>query len=105
MNGNLVAGQTLADSAVIVLDAVARKNRGERARYYRRGEEYGIINTGQQRDTDVLFDEAKEIMGGKWISGENILNKMNTRENNFFTRLYQGSDDVWKIVSWEMETL
>jgi len=42
-------------------------------------------------------------MGGKWISGENILNKMNTRENNFFTRLYQGSDDVWKIVSWEME--
>ena len=103
MNGNLVAGQTLQDSVLIVLDAVARKNRGERARYYRRGEEYGIINTGQQRDTDVLFDEAKEIMGGKWISGENILNKMNTRENNFFTRLYQGSDDVWKIVSWEME--
>ena len=98
-NGNLVAGHTLHDSLLIVSDAVARKHQANMSAYYKNGEKHGIVFTGQQRDTQILFEEAKQILGEQFKS----LNKFNEKQNNFFIRLYQGSDDVWKIFSWEME--
>ena len=111
MSGNLVSGQTLQDSAAIVLDALKKQNRGDLSAYYRKGQDYGVINTGSQLKeiTGIVDDAALLLSKGESDStitrkiGQGLLNVVRRGQNNFAAKLYQGSDDVWKIVSWEME--
>ena len=95
----------------LVLDALKKQNRGDLSAYYRKGQDYGVINTGSQLKeiTGIVDDAALLLSKGESDStitrkiGQGLLNVVRRGQNNFAAKLYQGSDDVWKIVSWEME--
>jgi len=109
MNGNVGNAQTLQDSAMIVFDALKRTNKGSLAKYYANAQRKGIVNTGAQlREIDAVIDDAARALEasepGAWSNAtQKTIKLLDASRNNFFSKVYQGSDDVWKIFSWEME--
>ena len=119
-NGNFGNGEDLVNSAKVVFqninDNISFKTQGERfggsqasianksdiQRYYNEMIELGVVNTNAKigEFEDLLGDAAKQYKSGIVKSGLQIA--QNT-QNRFSGKLYQGSDDVWKIYSYEME--
>ena len=70
--------------------------------YYEEMVQRGIVNTNAKigEFEDLLGDAAKF---GYAPFGKRLLNIAQNTQNRFSGKLYQGSDDIWKIYSYEME--
>jgi hypothetical protein len=119
-NGNFGNGEDLVNSAKVVFqninDNMAFKKGqqqfgGSQAKiatkeqikdYYNEMIKLGVVNTNAKigEFEDLLGDAAKHYGSGLAKKGLQIA--QNT-QNRFSGKLYQGSDDVWKIYSYEME--
>ena len=102
LNGNLANGKTLEDSMLVVLESLKRTQGNNMANYYANAQKRNVVQSGARiGEIDSLLDDAVKTIGMKEKS---FLSDAYKREkNNFATRLYVGSDDLWKIASWEME--
>ena len=109
MNGNLGNAQTLQDSVMVVMDALKQNNKGAMSKYYANAQRKGIVNTGANlREIDAIIDDAARALESaeptSWSKmTEKTIGLLDKSRNNFLSKIYQGSDDVWKIFSWEME--
>ena len=102
MNGNIANGKTLQDSTMIVFDMLRKAQGTDRAAYYANAQRKNVVQTGARAaEIQGIMDDAVKTLKIKDSSPFGKAAKI--AQNNFFSRLYMGSDDVWKIVSWEME--
>jgi len=102
MNGNIANGKTLQDSTMIVFDMLRKAQGTDRAAYYANAQRKNVVQTGARAaEIEGIMDDAVKTLKIKENSPFGKAAKI--AQNNFFSRLYMGSDDVWKIVSWEME--
>tara|TARA_R100001594_G_scaffold21942_2_gene42560 strand:- start:6533 stop:10603 length:4071 start_codon:yes stop_codon:yes gene_type:complete len=102
MNGNIANGKTLQDSAMIVFDMLRKTQGTDMAKYYANAQKKNVVQSGARiGEIDSLIDDAVRTLGLK--DGNFLSDAYRKEKNNFATRLYVGSDDLWKIVSWEME--
>jgi len=103
MNGNVANGRTLQDSMMIVFDMLKKTQGTNMSAYYANAQKKGVVQSGAKiGEIDSLLDDAVTTMG----IGENkgiFSRAYKAEKNNLATRLYVGSDDLWKIASWEME--
>ena len=103
MNGNVASGKTLQDSMMIVFDMLKKTQGTNMSSYYANAQKKGVVQSGAKiGEIDSLLDDAVKTMG----IGENkgiFSRAYKAQKNDLFTRLYVGSDDLWKIASWEME--
>ena len=102
MNGNVANAKTLQDSTMIVLESLKRTQGNDLSKYYANAQRKGVVQSGARiGEIDSLIDDAVKTIG---LKNEGFLStKFKQEKNNFATRLYVGSDDLWKIASWEME--
>ena len=131
-NGNFGNGETLLNSMQTVLSQIGQRKVGEGLslpgsidkglslprsnakagskqaidEYYRKMIELGIVNSNAKMgEFESLFKDALQAKSG--VLGGNIMRKVlsaaENTQNRFSGKLYQGSDDVWKIYSYEME--
>ena len=119
-NGNFGNNENLLGSAetvfsqigqrIIKLDDVgfgvgsknARSTKTEIDDYYNEMIDLGIVNTNSKvGEFEDLFKDALNAKGG--VYGKKAIQAAQNIQNTFAGKLYQGSDDVWKIYSYEME--
>ena len=102
MNGNVASGKTLQDSMMIVFDMLKKTQGTNMSAYYANAQKKGVVQSGARiGEIDSLVDDAARTFK---LKEESFLGRQFKKEkNNFATRLYVGSDDLWKIASWEME--
>ena len=102
MNGNLANGKTLEDSMLVVLESLKRTQGNNMANYYANAQKRNVVQSGARiGEIDSLIDDAVKTLNAKEKGF--LSKKAKQGKNNFATRLYVGSDDLWKIASWEME--
>ena len=116
-NGNFGKGKTLIDSAETVFSELANVHRqvpgstgtrtaADAATQYDEYMDLGVVNTNvRQGEFEDLIKDADMYMnpGIAKYGGRKAINWFQDRRNTFANKLYQGSDDVWKIYSYEME--
>jgi len=117
-NGNFGNSEDLVGSAETVFSQIGERliklpgSNGKRATkkeidtFYNKMIDLGIVNTNSKvGEFEDLFKDALNakggVIGGK--VGRNLLQKAQNIQNTFAGKLYQGSDDIWKIYSYEME--
>jgi hypothetical protein len=70
--------------------------------YYANAQKKGVVQSGARiGEIDSLVDDSVRAMGLKESNPFSKAAKFN--KNNIATKIYVGSDDLWKIASWEME--
>jgi hypothetical protein len=112
-NGNVGNANALVDSVATVLSNIANKRvsfgksrptKKEIDDYYNELVDLGVINTNAKiGEFESLLNDAVETtqyMPGLVNKG---FNKARNIQNTLAGKLYQGSDDVWKAYSYEME--
>lgn len=113
-NGNVGKGQTLLDSMQTVFSEIGGKYipvKGakslDKTRVRELYDEYtqlGVVNTNvRQGEFEQLIKEAIDNKTSSRFFQGAPLKAAEKLQNNFATKVYQGSDDVWKIYSYEME--
>ncbi len=121
-NGNVGNGETLLKSAQTVISQIGQRKVGEGFgiagdnfkpnskqaidAFYRKMINLGVVNSNAKiGEFESLFKDALEaqsgILGGKIT--KKALDIAENTQNRFAGKLYQGSDDVWKIYSYQME--
>ena len=112
-NGNVGNANALVDSVATVLSNIANKRvsfgksrptKRDIEKYYNELVDLGVINTNAKiGEFESLLNDAVETtqyMPGLLNKG---FNKARNIQNTLAGKLYQGSDDVWKTYSYEME--
>ncbi|MEK9694081.1 MAG: hypothetical protein VW235_14275, partial [Rhodospirillaceae bacterium] len=113
-NGNVGNGKALSDSMQTVFAEIGRRyipiKGGTKSDYSRLRESYdeytqlGIVNTNvRQGEFEQIIRESIENQSGVKNLKGNALKFAEKLQNNLATKIYQGSDDTWKIYSYEME--
>ena len=118
-NGNLGRGKQLTDSALTVFNDIFDKYKlAEKAGAIRPGEikavrdaefqkylDLGLVDTGARKgEWEQLIREANQAsLLGSTKLGKDAMRFIKGRRDSFANKLYQGSDDVWKIYSYKME--
>ncbi len=113
-NGNFGNSENLVNSAETVFSEIgerliklpgadnARATKKDINDYYNSLIDLGIVNTNSKvGEFESLFKDALNAKSG--VYGRRALEKAQNIQNTFAGKLYQGSDDVWKIYSYEME--
>ena len=118
-NGNLGRGKELTESALTVFNDIFDKYKlAEKAGAIRPGEikavrdaefqkylDLGLVDTGARKgEWEQLIREANQAsLLGSTKLGKDAMRFIKGRRDSFANKLYQGSDDVWKIYSYKME--
>mgnify|MGYP003642101716 CR=1 FL=1 len=115
-SGNVGNGKSLLDSMQTVFSQIGDRHvqvKGASAKalkdksYREIYDEYttlGVVNTNvRQGEFEALMKDAVENRIGSNVFKGNALKWAEKAQNNFATKVYQGSDDVWKIYNYEME--
>lgn len=126
-NGNIGNGRDLVNSAKIILSEINQRSMGkdpiitkgseqrlakksEIDSYYQELIDLGVVNSNAKiGEFEDLLKDAVTGQGGNFLSKNipftktNLLQAARNTQNRFAGKLYQGSDDVWKTYSWEME--
>jgi hypothetical protein len=114
MSGNVGNGRALLDSMQTVFSEIGDKyvplkgakgsSRAELKRAYDEYTQLGVVNTNvrQGEFESIIKDALENKIGSKFLSGK-PMKLAEKAQNNFATKVYQGSDDVWKIYNFEME--
>ena len=83
-------------------DDTVNIKKGDIDNYYDDLIELGIVNTNAKiGEFENLFKDALSAKQG--VFGKKYVEKAANIQNTFAGKLYQGSDDIWKIYSYEME--
>ena len=112
--GNVGNGKALLDSMQTVFSEIGDRYvpvRGatgsSRSNLKQRYDEYtelGVVNTNvRQGEFESLIKDALENKIGSKFLGGKPMKAAEYAQNNFAAKVYQGSDDVWKIYNYEME--
>ena len=125
-NGNLGKGKELLESALTVFNDVFDKYKfaerigpegklvskikpgklkAELDAEYQEYLNFGVVNTGARKgEWEQLMREASEAsLLGSTKLGKDAMRFIKGRRDSFANKLYQGSDDIWKIYSYKME--
>ena len=120
-NGNFGRGQDLVDSARLVFNNTFDKYRlAEKANLTgpssglnkaaldKEFDEYielGLVDSGARKGEweDLIKDAGSSYLGDAKIFNRKIIDVASSRKSTFANKLYQGSDDIWKIYSYKME--
>lgn len=122
-NGNIGNGRELVNSFKVVMSEINQKAIGKNIEttgsevklatkkdiddYYSDKIDLGIVNSNAKvgEFEDLLKDAAGGERGSLFTvgKGKSVLDFFKNTQNRFAGKLYQGSDDVWKIYSYEME--
>ena len=120
-NGNFGNGEDLVSSAKVVFQNIndniafskgstqfkasekSLASKQEIKEYYEEMVERGIVNTNSKigEFEDLLGDATQFGPSNRYV--DPILKMAQNTQNRFSGKLYQGSDDIWKIYSYEME--
>ncbi len=121
-NGNFGNGENLIKSAQTVFSQIGQRQIGEGFgvagsnfkagskqaidEFYQKMIKLGVVNSNTKiGEFESLFKDALEaesgILGGKVM--KKALDIAENTQNRFAGKLYQGSDDIWKIYSYQME--
>ena len=111
-NGNFGNGEALLDSMQTVFSQIAQRRvkvPGSSAKmgskesmqdFYKEMLDLGVFNSNTKiGEFESLFKDA--LAGGAY--GKNALSWAQNLQNSFAGKVYQGSDDVWKAYSYQME--
>lgn len=102
MNGNIASRQDLQDSMMIVFDSLRKTQGTKMNEYYSNAMRRGVVQSGAiAAEIQGVIDDAVRAMELNRTAG--LGKKLTQARNNLAARIYMGSDDVWKIFSWEME--
>jgi hypothetical protein len=113
-SGNVGNGKALLDSMQTVFSEIGNKyisvrgakgsSRAELKKAYDKYTQLGVVNTNvrQGEFESIIKDALENKIGSKFLSGK-PMKLAEKAQNNFATKVYQGSDDVWKIYNFEME--
>tara|TARA_R110000868_G_scaffold104353_1_gene287408 strand:- start:1293 stop:5258 length:3966 start_codon:yes stop_codon:yes gene_type:complete len=114
MSGNVGNSKALLDSMQTVFSEIGDKyisvrgargsSRAELKKAYDEYTQLGVVNTNvrQGEFESIIKDALENKIGSKFLSGK-PMKLAEKAQNNFATKVYQGSDDVWKIYNFEME--
>jgi len=120
-NGNIGSADSLAKSVSSVLTnlnqrltkvgdfkigekSAAQASKADLEKYYNELVELGIINTNAKvGEFEALLNDALESSKAVPRLAERAFQVARNQQNGFAAKLYQGSDDVWKAYSFEME--
>jgi len=126
-NGNIGNGRDLINSTKIILSEINQRVMGkdpivttgseqrlakksEIDAYYKKLIDLGVVNSNAKvGEFEDLLKDAVTGQSGNFLSKipvgskTNLLQVARNTQNRFAGKLYQGSDDVWKTYSWEME--
>jgi len=120
-NGNIGSADSLAKSVSSVLTnlnqrltkvgdfkigekSAAQASKADLEKYYNELVELGIINTNAKvGEFEALLNDALESSKAVPRLAEKAFQVARNQQNGFAAKLYQGSDDVWKAYSFEME--
>ena len=84
------------------VDGTVNIKKGDIDNYYDDLIELGIVNTNAKiGEFENLFKDALSAKQG--VFGKKYVERAANIQNTFAGKLYQGSDDIWKIYSYEME--
>lgn len=112
--GNVGNGKALLDSMQTVFSEIGDRyvpvkgatasSRNNLKQQYDEYTELGVVNTNvRQGEFESLIKDAYENkIGGKLLAGK-PMQAAEYAQNNLATKIYQGSDDLWKIYNYEME--
>ena len=118
-NGNIGNLETLSDSVRVVLNQINQgmidlpggsgnkkfATQSDLNEFYNEQIELGVVNTNSKMgELDSLLKDAagaERLIGGE--KTRKVFQWAENRKNKFSGKLYQGSDDVWKIYSYQME--
>ena len=67
--------------------------------------ELGIVDSGARKGEweDLIKDAGNSYIGNSKGLSKKIIDLASSRKSTFANKLYQGSDDMWKIYSYKME--
>ena len=120
-NGNIGSADSLAKSVSGVLTnlnqrltkvgdfkigekSAAQASKADLENYYNDLVDLGVINTNAKvGEFEALLNDALESTKAVPKLAERAFQFAKNRQNGFAAKLYQGSDDVWKAYSFEME--
>jgi hypothetical protein len=120
-NGNFGRGQDLVDSARLVFNNTFDKyrlsdkagitgpnsglNKIELDKEFNEYIELGLVDSGARKGEweDLIKDAGSSYLGNAKVFNRKIIDLASSRKSTFANKLYQGSDDVWKIYSYKME--
>ena len=120
-NGNIGSADSLAKSVSSVLTnlnqrltkvgdfkigekSAAQASKADLENYYNDLVDLGVINTNTKvGEFEALLNDALESTKAVPRVAEKAFQFAKNRQNGFAAKLYQGSDDVWKAYSFEME--
>ena len=120
-NGNIGSADSLAKSVSSVLTnlnqrltkvgdfkigekSAAQASKADLENYYNDLVDLGVINTNAKvGEFEALLNDALESTKTVPRIAEKAFQFAKNRQNGFAAKLYQGSDDVWKAYSFEME--
>ena len=120
-NGNIGSADSLAKSVSSVLTnlnqrltkvgdfkigekSAAQASKADLENYYNDLVDLGVINTNAKvGEFEALLNDALESTKAVPRVAEKAFQFAKNRQNGFAAKLYQGSDDVWKAYSFEME--
>ena len=102
MNGNIPNGKVLDDALSVVLASLKKTQGDEMSKYYSNAQGRNVVQSGARiGELESLIDDMQRVLN---LKETNPFSKAYKKEkNNLLTRIYVGSDDLWKIFSWEME--
>jgi hypothetical protein len=113
MNGNIGNAQALAEAVSTVLSSINQRSKSfgktkltpeDIKDQYKEYIDLGVVNTNAKiGEFEALLNDAvdsTQYMPGLAKKG---FKKAQNLQNGFAAKLYQGSDDVWKIYSYQME--
>ena len=126
-NGNIGNGRDLINSTKIILSEINQRIMGkgpivttgseqtlakksEIDAYYKKLIDLGVVNSNAKvGEFEDLLKDSVSGQSGNFLSKipigskTDLLQVARNTQNRFAGKLYQGSDDVWKTYSWEME--
>ena len=120
-NGNFGRGEDLVDSARLVFNNTFDKyrlsekagitgknsglNKAELDKEFNGYLELGLVDSGARKGEweDLIKDAGNSYIGNSKGINKKIIDFASSRKSTFANKLYQGSDDIWKIYSYKME--
>ena len=126
-NGNIGNGRDLVNSVKIIMSEINQRVMGkdpivttgseqrlakksEIDNYYKKLIDLGVVNSNAKiGEFEDLLKDSVNGQSGNFLSKipigpkTDLLQVARNTQNRYMGKLYQGSDDVWKTYSWEME--